>query len=93
MTKSDLIDQVSEMNPDMTKKQVEFIINTLFDSVKETLQKGEKVSIQGFGTFNVRMNNPKNGRNPKSGIFIKVPAKVAPYFKPSKDIKMTLIKS
>lgn len=92
MTKSDLIDQVSEMNPDMTKKQVEFIVNTLFDSVKETLQKGEKVTIKGFGTFNVRTNNPKNGRNPKSGVFIKVPAKIAPYFRPSKEIKTALIK-
>lgn len=92
MTKSDLIDQVSAMNSDMTKKQVEFIINTLFDSVKETLKKGEKVTIQGFGTFNVRANSPKNGRNPKSGVYVKVPAKISPFFKPSKDIKTALIK-
>ncbi len=93
MTKSELIEQISASYPDMTKKQIEFIINTVFISIKEALKDGDKVEIRGFGSFKVREKNSKTGRNPKTGHKVLVPEKKVPYFKPGKEIKEILINS
>ncbi|MBQ3033765.1 MAG: integration host factor subunit beta [Deferribacterales bacterium] len=93
MTKSELIEQISASYPDMTKKQIEFIINTVFISIKDALKKGDKVEIRGFGSFKIREKNSKVGRNPKTGSKVDVPEKKVPYFKPGKEIKEVLINS
>ena len=93
MTKSELIEQVSASYPDMPKKQVEFIINTVFISIKEALKDGDKVEIRGFGSFKIREKTSKVGRNPKTGKKVDVPEKKVPYFKPGKEIKEVLINS
>ncbi|MBC7197133.1 integration host factor subunit beta [Deferribacteraceae bacterium V6Fe1] len=91
MTKSELIEKLSEEYPDMTKKQIEFIVNGVFSSIKDTLKSGGKVEIRGFGSFKVREKSAKTGRNPKTGEKVEVPAKKVPYFKPGKEIKEQLI--
>ena len=93
MTKSELIEQISASYPDMTKKQIEFIINTVFISIKDALKNGDKVEIRGFGSFKIREKNSKVGRNPKTGTKVDVPEKKVPYFKPGKEIKEVLINS
>ncbi|MBZ4642702.1 MAG: integration host factor subunit beta [Deferribacteres bacterium] len=91
MTKSELIEKLSLEYPEMTKKQVEFIVNGVFSSIKDTLKNGGKVEIRGFGSFKVRQKSAKTGRNPKTGEKVQVPAKKIPYFKPGKEIKEQLI--
>lgn len=91
MTKSELIEKLSEEYPSMTKKQIEFIVNGVFSSIKDTLKNGGKVEIRGFGSFKVREKSAKIGRNPKTGEKVEVPAKKVPYFKPGKEIKEQLI--
>lgn len=91
MTKSELIEKLSEEYPSMTKKQIEFIVNGVFSSIKDTLKNGGKVEIRGFGSFKVREKSAKTGRNPKTGEKVEVPAKKVPYFKPGKEIKEQLI--
>lgn len=91
MTKSELIEKLSEEYPKMTKKQIEFIVNGVFSSIKDTLKNGGKVEIRGFGSFKVREKSAKTGRNPKTGEKVEVPAKKVPYFKPGKEIKEQLI--
>jgi integration host factor subunit beta len=93
MTKSEMIEKISMENPSLTKKDVEFIVNGVFDIIKETLSTGDKVEIRGFGSFKVRQKNAKIGRNPKTGEKVEVPAKKVPYFKPGKEIKETLLNS
>lgn len=92
MTKSELLEQISVNYPDMTKKQVEFIINALFVAIKEALAGGEKVEIRGFGSFGVREKKPKTARNPRTGEKVAIPARNAPFFRSGKEIKESLIK-
>lgn len=75
MTKSELIESIASQHPNMTKKNIEFIINSVFKSIKDSLQKGDKVEIRGFGSFKIREKNSKVGRNPKTGSKVNVPEK------------------
>jgi len=93
MTKSELIEEIATQNQDLTKKQVEFIVNGVFSSIKDALKTGDKVEIRGFGSFKIREKNSKVGRNPKTGDKVEVPSKNVPYFKPGKEIKELLIKA
>ncbi len=92
MTKSQLIEVISENNPNLSKKDIEFIVNSVFSNIKEALSSGDKVEIRGFGSFKIREKKGKIGRNPKTGEQVEVPPKKVPYFKPGKEIKETLLK-
>lgn len=93
MTKSELIEIISTENTNLTKKQIEFIVNGVFSSIKDALRNDDKVEIRGFGSFKIREKNSKTGRNPKTGDKVDVPSKKVPYFKPGKEIKELLIKT
>lgn len=86
MTKADLIDEVSRA-VEMTRKDSESIVDTIFDSIVRALRGNEKIEIRGFGSFRTRQRQPRTGRNPKTGAKVEVPAKTIPYFKPSKELK------
>ena len=86
MTKADLIDEVSRL-AELTRKDSEVIVETIFDSVVRSLRAGDKIEIRGFGSFRTRQRNPRIGRNPKTGERVEVPAKKIPFFKPSKELK------
>jgi integration host factor subunit beta len=86
MTKADLIDEVSRL-AELTRKDSEVIVETIFDSVVRSLRAGDKIEIRGFGSFRTRQRNPRVGRNPKTGERVEVPAKKIPFFKPSKELK------
>ncbi len=89
MTKADLIDEVSRV-VEMTRKDSEIIVETIFESIVKALRASEKIEIRGFGSFRTRQRKPRVGRNPKTGARVEVPAKKVPYFKPSKDLKDTI---
>src|SRR5690348_4168292 len=86
MTKADLIDEVSRL-AELTRKDSEVIVETIFDSIVKSLKAGDKIEIRGFGSFRTRQRKPRIGRNPKTGTRVDVPAKTIPYFKPSKELK------
>ncbi|MCO6512539.1 MAG: HU family DNA-binding protein [Aridibacter famidurans] len=86
MTKADLVEIVAK-EADMTKKDVEQLVEIIFDSIVSTLNKGEKIELRGFGSFRVRERNARKGRNPKTGEPVEIPAKRVAYFKPGKDLK------
>ena len=86
MTKADLVEEVSRVT-ELTRKESEVIVDTLFDSVIKALKTGDKLEVRGFGSFRVRQRNARIGRNPKTGAKVEVPAKSVPYFKPSKELK------
>lgn len=81
MTKSVLVEKVTERVEGLTKKQVETIINTIFDGMKDALSRGEKIEIRGFGNFRVKQRNAKTARNPRTGEKVEVPAKKVLHFK------------
>ncbi len=86
MTKADLIDEVAK-NSDLSKKDSEVIVQAVLDSIVESLKNGGKVELRGFGSFRLRDRASRQGRNPKTGEKVFVPAKKVPYFKPGKDLK------
>jgi integration host factor subunit beta len=86
MTKAELVEKVSgQIN--LTKKQTEIIVNTVFQSITESLSEGQKVELRGFGSFRIRERNARLGRNPKSGAQVNVPAKRVPFFKAGKELR------
>src|SRR5206468_6939940 len=86
MTKADLIDEISRL-AEVTRKDSEVIVETIFDSIVRSLRAGDKIEIRGFGSFRTRQRKPRIGRNPKTGDRVEVPAKKIPFFKPSKELK------
>lgn len=86
MTKADLVEEVTKLG-DLTRRDSEVIVETIFDSVIGALRSGDKIEIRGFGSFRIRQRKPRIGRNPKTGTKVEVPAKKVPYFKPSKELR------
>jgi integration host factor subunit beta len=86
MTKADLIEEVSRL-VELTRKDSEVVVETIFDSIVKSLRSGDKIEIRGFGSFRTRQRKPRVGRNPKTGDRVDVPAKKIPFFKPSKELK------
>jgi integration host factor subunit beta len=86
MTKAELIEEVSKV-VEMTRKDSEVIVETIFESIVNSLHAGDKIEIRGFGSFRTRQRQPRIGRNPKTGTRVEVPSKRIPYFKPSKELR------
>jgi len=86
MTKSDLINVVAE-KAKITEVKAELIVNTLFDSMSETLASSGRIEIRGFGSFIVKEYDGYDGRNPMSGELVKVKPKKLPFFKVGKELK------
>ena len=86
MTKRDLINIVAK-KANLTNKASRDAVQTMINSIRDSLKKGEKVVITGFGTFSVRSRAERTGRNPKTGEKIKITARNAPEFTPGKTLK------
>ncbi|HMD33145.1 MAG TPA: HU family DNA-binding protein [Candidatus Acidoferrales bacterium] len=86
MTKADLVEEVIRVT-ELPRKESETIVETIFESIIQTLRENKKIEIRGFGSFRTRERRGRVGRNPKTGEKVEVPAKRIPFFKPSKDLK------
>jgi DNA-binding protein HU-beta len=86
MTKAELINEVAEKT-DLPKNQVTSVIDTLLESIKSELQKGNKVQLIPFGSFEVRKRKAREGRNPKTGEKLMIAARTVPAFHPGKDLR------
>ena len=87
MTKADIVETVYEKVGGFSKKEAAEIVETVFDTIKTTLERGEKIKISGFGNFVVRDKNSRTGRNPQTGQEITITARRVLTFKPSKGLK------
>lgn len=96
MTKSDLILRLAErlnnpalgLNAQVVQRDCEVSVRLLLDAMMQSLIRGDRIEIRGFGTFSVNVRPPRVGRNPKSGQEVAVPAKRVPHFKPGKDLRL-----
>ena len=86
MNKSQLIERIAK-EEGITIKNAANVVNVVFDSMSDSLAKGDRVEIRGFGSFKVKSYNSYQGRNPKTGEIIKVREKKLPYFKVGKEMK------
>jgi integration host factor beta subunit len=85
MTKSDLINQVAQ-SANQSKKDVEQMVDAVFDGIVAALKTGERLDIRGFGAFKVRDQAARQGRNPRTGEAITIEARRVASFKPSKQL-------
>ena len=85
MVKADLVAKVAEIG--ITKKQAAEVVDGVFGAIKDSLAKGDKVSLIGFGTFSVKERAAREGRNPRTGRKIRIPKKKVPAFKAGKALK------
>lgn len=90
MTKSELIQRLSENNPHLYQRDVERIVATIFDEIAEALADGKRVELRGFGAFSVKDREAREGRNPRTGATVHVDAKRIPFFKTGKQLRERL---
>jgi integration host factor subunit beta len=90
MIKSELIQRIAEKNPHLYHRDVERIINTVFDQIIKALRDGDRVELRGFGAFSVKSRESRLGRNPRTGDSVTVEAKRVPFFKTGKELRERL---
>jgi integration host factor subunit beta len=87
VTKSELIAQLSVRFPQLVLKDAEIAVKTILDAMSRTLCDGNRIEIRGFGSFSLNYRPPRQGRNPKTGEAVPVPAKYVPHFKAGKELR------
>ncbi len=90
MTKSELIQRLIDQASHISQKDMNLIVDTVFDSMVKALENGERIELRGFGTFEVRVREPRMGRNPKSGTKVSLGTRRVPFFKVGKELKETV---
>ena len=90
MTKSELIQRLTEANPHLYQRDVERIVTTIFEEITAALARGDRVELRGFGAFSVKERAARVGRNPRTGAPVQVTAKYIPYFKTGKQLREKL---
>lgn len=90
MTKSELITRLAERNPHLYMRDVERIVDTIFDEITQALANGDRVELRGFGAFSVKERDSRMGRNPRTGESVFVEAKRLPFFKTGKALRDAL---
>jgi integration host factor subunit beta len=88
--KSELIQKIAAANPHLYHRDVERIVNVIFDEIIEALSRGERVELRGFGAFTVKHRAPRLGRNPRTGASVSVEEKFVPFFKTGKELRERL---
>lgn len=87
MTKSELILRLAEKNPHLFQRDIERIVNSIFESITAALAKGQRVELRGFGAFSVKRRESRTGRNPRTGEAVEVSEKCIPFFKTGKQLR------
>lgn len=87
MTKSELIERLADKMRQVPSKDMESSIKEMLEQMAQTLQKGERIEIRGFGSFSLHYRAPRVGRNPKTGETVKLEGKYVPHFKPGKELR------
>lgn len=87
MTRSDLITRLANLHSKLLAKDAELSVTLILDTISTTLARGGRVEIRGFGSFGLNYRPPRQGRNPKTGEKVQVPAKYTPHFKAGKELR------
>ena len=90
MIKSELVQEIAMRHPHLFQRDVERIVNTIFDEITKAMAEGNRVELRGFGAFSVKQRDARMGRNPRTGAPVKVDAKRVPFFKTGKELRERL---
>ncbi|WP_223479171.1 integration host factor subunit beta [Oricola indica] len=92
MIKSELVQIIANRNPHLFQRDVENIVNAVFDEITDSLSQGNRVELRGFGAFSVKNRPAREGRNPRTGEKVSVEEKWVPFFKTGKELRERLNK-
>lgn len=87
MIRSELIQKIADDNPHLYQRDVERIVNTIFDEITSAMADGDRVELRGFGAFSVKKRDARIGRNPRTGETVNVEEKHVPFFKTGKLLR------
>jgi integration host factor subunit beta len=87
MIRSELIQTIADDNPHLFQRDVERIVNTVFEEITDAMVHGERVELRGFGAFSVKQRGARLGRNPRTGEAVSVDSKRVPFFKTGKLLR------
>ena len=87
MIRSELIQKIADENPHLYQRDVERIVNTVFEEIIEAMARGDRVELRGFGAFSVKKRDARLGRNPRTGEAVNVEEKHVPFFKTGKYLR------
>ena len=87
INKKDLIEIIAKEQDQLPYRDIELSVKTIIKSMVDSLRKGERIEIRGFGSFSLRYRKPRVGRNPKSGQSVNIEERYVPHFKPGKNLK------
>ena len=87
MIRSELIQKISDENPHLYQRDVERIVNTIFEEITGAMSRGDRVELRGFGAFSVKKRDARTGRNPRTGAAVEVEEKHVPFFKTGKLLR------
>jgi len=90
MLRSELIDKLHDENPHLTRNDMERVVAVVLETVTQTLERGARVELRGFGAFSVRHRKARAGRNPRTGEDVFVPEKHVPFFRTGKDLRESI---
>ena len=90
MLRSELIDKLHDENPHLTRNDMERVVAVVLESVTQTLERGARVELRGFGAFSVRHRKARAGRNPRTSEDVFVPEKHVPFFRTGKDLRESI---
>ena len=90
MLKSELVKRITAQNPHLFERDVEKVVNAIFDEMVEALRRGDRVELRGFGVFSAKIREARQGRNPKTGAAVPVGKKAMPFFKTGKEMRARL---
>ena len=90
MIKSELVQRIADRNPHLYLRDVEKIVNAILDEITKALSRGDRVELRGFGAFSVKRRDARVGRNPRTGVHVKVEEKAVPFFKTGKEMRERL---
>lgn len=87
MIKSELIQKLADANPHLYQRDIERIVNKIFDEISGALSRGDRVELRGFGAFSIKHRKARTGRNPRTGEVVQVAEKYVPFFKTGKELR------
>ena len=87
MIRSELVQIIADQNPHLFQRDVERIVNTVFDEITNAMANGDRVELRGFGAFSVKKRDARVGRNPRTGESVSVSEKHVPFFKTGKLLR------
>jgi integration host factor subunit beta len=93
MITSQLIRRISSQNPHLYERDIEKVVNAIFDEMVEALRRGDRVELRGFGVFSAKLRGARTGRNPRTGAAVSVAKRAYPFFTTGKEMRARLNQS